>query len=218
MGLASEFARAAGNPLQIPDPPALPPPGLVDRWVLESPWPLALACLAAGIVAWRAGWLGGRGWLAGVMGAVVAGALLLAGLLVQTPRERIAASARRLVRGVATGSPAGVGAELARDARLRAWLFAAGIDRDQILAEVGARFGSGEFRLEDWGVLELDACQDGPNVGRAHVKVRVVPAATGTPHLSWWKLDYRLEEGGVWRARGIEPFAVMGVPDPRGRD
>ena len=182
--------------------------------LLEHGWALALGVLVIGAVLATRG--SGR-WRAVVVGlsVVLAAGVVALDQLIETGREAMRASARRLVAGVTSGNATASGAELDPQARLFSYMHRDGVGRDEIRRQVEQKLRGGEWTVRDPAILEVQAAQDGPDVGRVQVKVRVITEATGTPLFSWWTLDYRLD--GAWRAIRVEPLAISFVPDSRAR-
>lgn len=207
-------------PWDLPDPPPLPPTSLV-RWALfESPWALSVVLVALGLFLWmffRSRAQTRRSWAA--LGLVVlAAAVVLMALLVDTPREQMRRTALELVRAVAAADAPGVSSRLTDDCRLYYFEAPDGLDLAPLLDRVRSDFApGGKYRLKDYGVLESDACEELEARGRAQIKVRVVPEATGAPVISWWRLDFRRDAPGRWRVSGIQPLAIAGVPNASGR-
>jgi hypothetical protein len=197
--------------------PDLPRPPILQL-LLEQPHYIAAGLLFGGVVAWaflRRRGLGARGLAAvGVAaGAALGIELLAAGIT--TPRERILARTRDLVRAVAGADAGATGLILADDARLRVDIsrlqgaLSDGMDREEILGLVRTAMRS-EFRVREHRIVEARAAIDGPNVGRTLVRVRVVPESGTSAHYSWWQLDWRLE-GGAWRAFVVQPRWIQFV-------
>lgn len=210
------LAQGALDQLTIPDPPALPAPSLFERFVLEDPWIAALVLLAVAIGVFLAfSRVGQRrqGTIAALTALLAAAAVLVAGTLVETPRERMMDSARRLVDAVARGDAQDADRELDDHAILTLFLFPDGIEKDRILAEVAARFTSGPYTVKEHRVIDVQASRDGSNVGRVQIKVRVVPRDQPTPFFSWWLLDFQ-EHEGAWRVAAIRPLSMSFVRDP----
>ncbi len=209
-------SAAEGLPASIGgNVPPLPKPPILESLVFESPTLLIVALAAVALAAFfgfRAQGQTSRGSLITGAAIILAGALLLVSRLVTTPREHMQQRTRDLVRAVAEVDIPALNGLLAPDARLIADRFrvVAGMDgasREQIIAGVQDTIGR-QHRVEDWAVLKLQATQDGPAVGRTQTQVRV---NSGGINFSWWKIDWRLQEDGQWRAVGIEPLFISGV-------
>jgi hypothetical protein len=189
---------------------------MVESLLFERPLPAVVALLLiAAVVAWT-GHSRGRPALLRTAAVVVllAGAWGAAGALVTTDREAVSRRSRELVAAVAAVRTSDVAAILDRDATLTYFRAPAGLDREAILREVERTLG-GEYRIREARVGEVQAKIDGPNLARTQVRVTVVPEATGLPHLSWWRIDWRRGTDGTWRAFSIEPLVITGVPAAR---
>lgn len=203
--------------LQLPRPSDLPSPPLLESLLFERPLPAVVALLLiAAILAWS-GFSRGRGRT--IAGAVALGVLAAAwgglALAITTERETLARRSRDLVAGVAAVRLDAVADLLDQDATLTYFQRPLGVDREGILREVERTVG-GPYRLREARVGQVQATLDGHNLGRTQVRVTVVPDATGYPHLSYWRLDWRKGGDGVWRVFAIEPLAIAGVRAPGG--
>jgi hypothetical protein len=197
----------------LAEPPRFPPAPLLDRFVLEGPYPLAGALLAAGVAIVMLGRarLATRTLIAasGVCLALALGAVL-AGTLIVTDRERITDRTRSLVSAVAGVRPAEVQELLAEDAALYAFFTGPkGLSRPEIM-EMVSRDMSGTYRLHDHTVREVRVLLEGPRVARAHVLVMVDPEETRLQTWSWWRIDW-VREADAWRVRAIEPLSIQGI-------
>lgn len=212
------IALALQAQLQIEPPPDLPAPPMLETLLFERPLP-ALVGLA--VVAAAVGYAGVSRARKPMVVAAAAILLLGAGLFataasVTTDRERVLEGSRRLVDAVAGARVSELDALLDRDARLLYFVTPAGLDKPGILERVG-RDMTGPYRVREHTVQDVQAARDGPDLARTQVKVTVVPESTGFPHLSYWRLDWRRGPDGTWRVFSIEPLAIAGVADARGR-
>ncbi len=205
---------AQSNPFTIPSPQSLPGPAMWEWALLEHGWAPALAIALLGVVLGARVSGRRRSLVMGLAGLLALGCLVL-DRAVETGREAMRATTRRLVAGVTAGNPDLVRGDLDPQVRLYSYLHRQGADLDQILDQVGTKLHAGEWAVRDASILELQAAQDGPDVGRVQVKVRVTAEAAGVPVFSWWALDFRLD--GSWRAVRIEPLSISFVADSRAR-
>ncbi len=191
-----------------PAPPPLPSPPVFDRFVLENPWPLAVLLALGAVGAFitlrhrppaRRAFLISGGLLAAGAGVVLAGAL------VETPRERLRSATLALVSAAARADAEGTGELLAPDAVLYPPGGGSALDRDRVMARVREDLG-GRWRLREWAVLETQSAASGDS-GRTQVKVRVTPESVGFPNISWWRIGWR-RDGAGWRVISIEPVSV----------
>jgi len=196
------------------DPPAPPPlPGapLWEQLLLENPWPAAIVLGAGAVAAWVA--MRHRADTRQTMlvvGALILGAagVCIAASWVVTTREAVREQTFALVGSAARAEAIKVGDLLAPDAALFPPGGGSSLDRDAIVARVRDNLG-GRWKLREWAILECEASVSG-NTGRTQVKVRATPEAVGFPNISWWRLGWRRDESGVWRAISIEPVSVTG--------
>lgn len=211
------LAQGVLDALSIADPQPLKASPVWDTYIFEQPWPLAGVLLVVAV----AYFLKGKGRIR-TIGAPVALALAIAvvaaGSLVTTAGEHIKASTRALVAAVAIGNLTVLDAELEDSAKLYSFLHNDGITKTAILDEVTQRFRAGApYAIKEHSIIDLAAARDGTNVGRALVKVRVIPEAAGFPFFSWWLLDYRRDDKGRWRVVRMEPQSMTSVKDARAR-
>lgn len=207
----------AQNPFAIASPQPLPTAPLWETYLFEQPWPLVAILLVVALAVL----LKGRGRFRAaipVAALSLAAGVFIASAMVTTAREKIRTSTKNLVEAVINCNTNVLDAELDPDAKLLSFQHGAGVGKEEIIAEVHRDFAKGgQFAIKDFGILELDASQDGQRVGRSLVKVRATSAALGVPVFSWWLLDYRLDSSGTWRVIRVEPQSISGVPDARSR-
>ncbi|MDI1290072.1 MAG: hypothetical protein PSX37_09025 [bacterium] len=201
------------NALDVPTPPPLDPGPLWSRLLLETPWYVAALLLVVAVVVYvlmnRRGHFSKGLTTAGVLVALAA-AVVGASALIETPRERMRATARQLIDAVVRADGTDLSALLARNARLVYFMSPQGLGKDEIVALVDQQF-RGEYRINEWSILESQATMDGPEVGRVQLKVRVVAAEWNVPNVSWWRIDLRREgETGIL-VTGISPIVIAGV-------
>lgn len=198
--------------LDIPTPPPLPSPPMLVHYTLENPYPTIAAFFILAFAAWWTLAVRPPRRRLAVAGLVIAGVgLAVLAWFIQTPRERVAAAARTLVAAVATGNAPAVDAALLDMCVLEAAPLGARVSKQEIVDRVARDFGAGgRYRAREVGVLAVQASLDQPDFARVHLKVRVTPEATGAPHFSWWRLDYR-REGDSWRVSGIAALEIGGV-------
>ncbi len=197
----------------LSEPPAFPPPPLVDRLIFESPYPLAAGFMIVALVVFLAARerLNTKHLLlAMALPALLAFGVVLTGTLVVTDREAIAVKARELVDAVASANPEQTNLLLAEDASLYAFFTSAkGIAKPDILSMVQSEMST-RYRLHDHRVREVRVNMEGPRVARSHVLVMVDPEQTRMQTWSWWRLDW-VREDGKWLVRGIEPLSIQGL-------
>lgn len=195
----------------------LPPPPLLDRLLFEQPLPTAGGLLLAGVVAFlvinRTG-EGRRALIAGGIAVLLAGGVLLVGVLVTTTRERLQARTVELIDAAATADIPRLEPLLSPDVRLGLWERDLAAGRGRVLDSVKDYVGT-RYKVKEHSVAWTSATVDGPNVARSMVRVRVRTEATmyDFPTGSTWRIDWRLE-GGEWRASGIRCLQIDGVGAP----
>ena len=195
-------------------PRPLAEPSRFEAYVLEGPWPLALALAGVGVLAYA--WAASRGrsvvgarWLIG--GMTAGAAVALVGTLVRTPAEAMREAARSLVEAVSGAEVERATALLAPDAVLVLSDATRREPLERIIERVGRQFGKGgEYEVRDCRVVELQATTRGAAGGVVQMKVRATPAGAGFPLASWWRLDMTLDGSGAWRIEGIELISIGG--------
>jgi hypothetical protein len=212
------------HPFTPNPPPPLPSPPLWEWLILENPWPTAgvLAILAVAVLGLLNRFEGGR-TVAGVPLRTILAALLIltgsvilaVGMAITTDRQVLLAGSERLVNAAAARDLDVLDQLLASDARLHTTVQGVGmpgpiVERDEIFTLVEEFIGR-RYPLQEHRVMEVQATLDGERVGRAQVRVRVVPERTRFPHTSWWRIDWRREDDGRWRVRAIEPLDIPGA-------
>lgn len=199
-----------------PNIPQLPSPPLLERILLDNPWPLVIVLGVAAIVIFVM--LNGRGKLRA--GLVAAGTLLLAAggayltsVLVTTPREQIKQATRELIDATADVQLGRLEHLLDDDLVIRVF----GVPRDAgktgTLSAVDRRLG-GQYVVREHSIQQMHATIDGPRVGRTHVRVHVGSDMGALS--SWWRVDWERGPDDIWRARRIEALWIPGIPNPGG--
>lgn len=198
--------------------PPLPKAPLIERFVLENPWPGVVLLLLAALAGFAA--LNARARLRDAM--LVSTALLLAavGLLiisarVQTPREQIFAETGALVAAVAKVNLPQLDRMLSDDLSVRVTRVPRSADKHAVMDLVESILGR-QYQVRDCFILEMQATIDGPRLGRSQVRVRADSAYGSIP--SWWRVDWELAADGRWRVRRIEALWIPGVVNPAGTD
>lgn len=222
-GLVHSAAIAqVGDLIDVPSPPPLPAPGMLDQHVLEQPLPLAIGLvvlsLVLGAIA-RARTTPQQRKLLGLVSvfAFVAGiGAYVAGKVVQTPRERMMQACSTLVHDVAKANVQGVRSGMTQQCTLTYFEAPLGLPAQGILDRVAQQFAnSGVYALEDYKIREIEAVEDREGFGRVQVKVWA-KAKAGFPVNSWWRLDY-VQENGTWKANAISAISISGMRAAGGR-
>ena len=191
--------------------PPLPEPGLIERWVLESPFALVLSLALigiAGLVVFNA-----RGHLrTGLMvqgaAALLAGASILVSILVETPRERLMDRTRTLVAALAKVDTNALTSAIHEDATVDVRGTMSFEGRDRII-KAAERYVGSSTRIDSHSVPEIQGVVDGPNAARTQARVR--HSGDQIPPASWWRISwYRASESEPWVAIKIEPLWIAG--------
>jgi hypothetical protein len=212
---SNPIADAANVP-QLPDPP------LLAHYLLENPWPLAIAAVFAGIVGFvvlnRAGKLrqGGRALLAAVLLAV--GVIILAAL-VTTEREALQERTKAMVDLTASASTTELRDYLTERARVSAFgPVPMPQGKQAVLDAVQENLGS-RFPVKEHSLGAVQAVIDGPNTARTQVRVWIKFKDEGLyagSIGSWWRMAWTREltaggEPGPWRVSSITVMQVDGL-------
>ncbi len=198
-----------------PDIPPLPPPGLFQRVVLENPAPTAVGLFLAAAVVMLALHRRDRlaaGLIAFAAGTALAGAVMIAGAVVRTPRETVLGLQDELVDAAAHARTAALDGLLADDARVPPTglpQLKGGLGRDAILAVVEGMLGD-RYPIDTVAVIERQAVVDGPNTARSRIYLRVRPAE-GATTWTWFAITWRRDPDGRWKATEIEPLFLSGI-------
>lgn len=213
MLLAQIGGKGGADVARLADPPA------GAYYLLENPWPVAIALVVAaaiGAMLFRQRGGTGRGVRLVVAGIAGAAVVLILGYAVTTERETLRDRTRRLVDAAARGSSAELGPMLMERTRVGAFapVFGGVRGREEVVAAVRAyieQFGP----LESWEKGFVQAVVDGPNIARTQVRVWAKPrkdaqiygAATGM----WFRVEWRRVGDGPWRASTIDVMQIDGV-------
>ena len=195
----------------------LPSPPLLSALLDGQPW------LVSGILLFvafavhqltRSEKLSRSGRLGAAALVFLAVALQVLAAAITTPREEIARSTRHLVDVTARADTTTLSPLLAEDCRLYgpngipgAPIPPAGLDKAETLKRVRDTLG-GAFALKEHSIPEIQAETMSANTGRTQVKVHVVVDQSAIPANSWWRIAWRKEPGGEWRATSIEPIEL----------
>jgi hypothetical protein len=199
--------------------PRLPDPPLFAHYVLENPWPLTIGLALVGIVAMLV--LKRRGMpaegtralgLAFLLAAIVAGL----GAAITTQRETLRSRTRELVDLTAEAKTTDLRDLLTEQARVGAFMvhFGGVRGREEVLGAVRRYLGE-QIPLESHEIGPVQATIDGPNIARTQVRVWVKPrkdeqkygVATG----AWFRIEWRRDGAGPWRASTISIMQIDGA-------
>ncbi|MBU6412467.1 MAG: hypothetical protein KGS45_03260 [Planctomycetes bacterium] len=207
-------------PWAVRDPEPLPGPGLVDRWVLESPGSLVLGgviLVIALIIAGRRAVWGNRALVVGGVIAVLGAAVIAASLLVQTDREVIQSRSEEITIAVVNANRSEM--ERLMGANLQVTYFGApqGLNKQETIERVTTLHTNGILREVKASVAEVQASADNQRFGRSQIKVSASGDITGGyPTLSWWKLEWEKVDG-AWKVIAVEPISIPGMSNPAGK-
>lgn len=192
----------------------LPPPPAFDRWVLEQPLPLAAVCFfvaVAVVIALRRRGELKRGLIGGAILAFTGAGVLAAGMLVETPRERLSFLTAEFIRRVFAAD-----AEWAEKTLSDPLMIASAgqvfdsMGKEQLLATIRnfEAFGTREWTQKSWG-----SAIDGEYSGRTQATIRVSARYLGNQTLpSTWEFTWRLGRDGEWVITRIECLTMFGQP------
>lgn len=200
MNLLAQILPAAPEPL--PSPPFL------ERFVLDSPMLLTIILVAIGAITLFAQNRRGqasKGLLGLVICVALAVAAWLAASLVETDRERLKSSTRRLIASVADVDLQTLDSLLAENVTLRYRNARQGLAKEGIIADV-ERYMGGQYAVSEHRVLNLQATTDSTGIGRTQVNVGVDLEEFGNAPTSWWLVHWRLDSDERWRVTSIEPL------------
>ncbi|HPO92099.1 MAG TPA: hypothetical protein PL072_01385 [Phycisphaerales bacterium] len=178
-----------------------------EVWTLESPWPLCVLLVIAGLTAaWFLNQRGKQRRALMVGGGLIlaAGVLLLVAHFVTTTREALRARTRELIGAVARGETAQLNQLLANDATVltsgQPW-----IEGRQAILEGVQRTTGGPYKVRRSVVLEEQQQIDQKHYAQTQVWVRI--EGDGFFGRSWWRLAWRHEDP----AKSIDDWKVVSI-------
>ena len=190
--------------------PQLPPSSALDHWIYESPIPLALACVAIGILVFgvlrHTKHAKAVGRPTAALGIVLGIAVFSIGSLVTTDSELLRSKSALLITAAATGDESTLRTLLDDQVRIKS-SFVTRVGKEQIINLSVSRAAP---MIESASAKEIRAGIYGPLVARTHVKVKV--KADMIPPLSWWLIDWTKPdpESDQWVVTDIEPMWIQG--------
>lgn len=202
--------------LDAPNIPPLPSPPPIAHFLLENPIPGVALLVLIAVVLFLI--LNSRGKIKPAIASAalliaLAGALFAVATLIETDREIIKARTRELVAAVARVDRSGMHEVMSEDITPHVTKVRRDATRDELIARVEEYVG-GVYGATGHDILDLQAAMYGPRVGRTQTRVRVSSPLGTVP--SWWRIDWQLENDGVWRASRIECLWLPGIPNPGG--
>ena len=199
-----------GGTVDVPDLPGGP---LLDRLIFEQPLATALGLALIGIIGGAIAARNGRGRVGGIAAVVacaLGAAVVTAGNMVETTRERLARAAGEFVDAACAGRTGEVGGLLENRITLRSAGETLDEGRDWVLSVVGQLPGV----VTEHSVRMRGATVEGPNRGRTRmtVRVRAEGAYGGDMYSSWDLVWIRRPEGGAdgWWIGAIECLSIFG--------
>ena len=152
---------------------------------------------------------------AGLALSGVGAAGLAASLLIQTPREAVAAQTEALVAMAGPFDPAGFDAVLARDAVVLEPGGAVLLDRVALgerLDRWNGRGGGFDHRL-----VSIDVQMRGDDGASSLIRVRTNGGPAQFPTLTDWEVLWTRDGDGQWRASSLRWISMNGSAPPTGR-
>lgn len=210
--LSSSLVPRAGAPFLLAD-------SLVDRYLFENPWPLIGAIILAGAIA--LGFLSRKGSPTRPAACVVIVLACCVGVWlvarhVTTDRERVSALTRQLVDVAARSDEAALASMLADDFTLYLRVgnvsHDTSMDRAATLQQTHRTLGT-IYKLKDWRVTSNEVATSGTQA-TSNLSVTVTTELYPMPHRSSWRVDWRREPGGEWRAFAVELLDMPGIASP----
>ncbi len=210
----------AAPPWAVRDPDPLPGPGMVDRWIFESPGALVLGgvivVMALIIAGRRAAW-GNRALVVGGVIAALGAAMIAVSVLVQTDREVIKVRSEEITAAVVGAKRAEMERLLAANLQVTYFGAPQGMNKQETIERVTTLHTTGILAGVNASVAEVQASADNQRFGRSQVKVSASGDITGGyPTLLWWKIEWEKVDG-EWKVISVEPLAIPGMSNPRGR-
>ena len=197
----------------MPDPPSV---GLVTRFLLENPYPVGLVVLAvAGGLLWTGLREGRRDRLiVGLIGIVVAAAVLTIGGVVVTSGERARKVTIELVESAVAADIVDVMSHFADEA---AFAFASptnpGLPLDYIRRQA-VRLEA-QYRIESNRITKLKAYSTSSDSAIVHLGCSTIAAQGYGPTPTQWVLQMQRDDQGDFKIVHITWISLAGNPPPR---
>lgn len=191
--------------------PSVPATPWVETWITGSGFPgAAAACIGAifALVVLRRMDKSKHAIAACALFFVVAGAILLAGRSVVTPRELLTKRTGLLLQAAGTGDAESLQTLLHPDVRVRA-RFANAQGRDRVIALSDRAKGY----IDQIGTKDIRVDFRGSQVARTLATVRI--QGDSIPRLSQWTIDWqRPTLDSEWVVVDMEPIWIQGLENP----
>jgi hypothetical protein len=192
----------------MPEPPDV---GFIDHWILENPWPGALALFVVAIViGWTALVQGRLKRLPAALALTAAStAMVVAGLLIDTSGERSEAVTRQFVEAVVGRDSNAAIALLAGDATF-AFDSPRNPGHDMTYIKQQLRRVLEQFTISGNTITRLDGYAVSSTQGEAHLAC-ITDAGYG-PTLSKWVVQVRPNARGEWEITRLTCVEVNNRP------
>ncbi len=209
---SSSLVHRASAPILLAD-------SLVDRYLFENPWPLIGVIILAGAIAF--GFLSRTGKSTRPAACVVIVLACCVGVWlvarnVTTQRERVRALTLQLVDVAARSDEAALAPLLADDFTLYLRVgnvsHDTSMDRAATLQQIHRTLGT-IYKLRDWRVTSNEVATSGTQA-TSNLSVTVTTELYPMPHRSSWRVDWRRDPGGQWRAFAVELLDMPGIASP----
>lgn len=194
--------------------PSLPAPGFIEHRILESPLPLALTCVAVGILVFatlrHTKHTKRIGQPAIFLGLIVGIGIYLTGHFTITDREHLETQSNNLVSAVVAGDTQLLNQLLSENIEVKSSFFSV-TSRDRVISQITSR---GTATIDSASVRQVNAGIFGSQVARTQIKVRV--SGEMLPPMSWWSVDWTRSspDSNDWVATHIEALWIQGFSSP----
>jgi hypothetical protein len=186
---------------------------MFTRYVLENPWPLGIALLAAAVIlAWTAlrRESTARLRVAGLL-ALTGGAALFTGAAVVTPGEHARRVVLDVVAAAVAGDVAGAGARFSEDATLAfGSVTNPGLPREEIERRIDHL--DGRYRIASNDVTGLRAETVARDQGTVRLGCRTVLEAAPVPVPTEWVIEVTRQSDGGWKVSRATWTSIAGRP------
>lgn len=214
---SSKHLRKASMQNNLMEPtnlPSLPAPGFIELRILESPIPLALTCIAVGVLVFatlrhstHAKRIGRPAILLGLITGI---GIYLTGHFIITDREHLETHSNRLVEAVIAGDTQSLNQLLSEKIEVKSSFFKV-TNKDRVISQITSR---GTTALDSATVRDVNTGILGSQMARTQIKVRV--KGDMIPPLSWWSVDWTRSSPDTdqWIATHIEALWIQGFSNP----
>ena len=195
--------------------PTLPPPSVIEHWLYESPWIIAIVlgiiCIA-GLISTRHIPKAKKIALAMcAIGFLIAAGFIIVGTLVTTDREVLTGRSAQLVHAAASADETQLAMLLDEHISFQAQFGSQRSSHTGRSAIISLAAKHAAPMIESIKVKEVRAGLFGPRVARTHIKIRI--ESDLVPPNSWWLVDWTRHDSGDWIVTHIEPLWIQGLPN-----